>query len=115
MAAVLAMNEITEQLIIRVEDGVGRITLNQPQKHNAISYDMWLGLAAAMSHFRDDDAVRLVVLDGCPEVGWLPAEPRRDAEPLDEQVDRLDVQPEHPVRGAARGGEGVLALEAATL
>ena len=35
-------------LVVRVDDGVGRITLNQPAKRNAVSYDMWVGIAEAM-------------------------------------------------------------------
>lgn len=64
MSAILALDEITEQLIINKANGVGHITLNQPEKLNAISYDMWVGLGSAMTHFEQDDEVRLIVLDG---------------------------------------------------
>ena len=53
-----------DRLVVRVDDGVGRITLNQPTKRNAVSYDMWVGIAEAMEGFAADDAVRLVVLAG---------------------------------------------------
>ncbi len=58
------MSSIGEKLVVRVDDGVGRITLNQPAKRNAISYDMWVGLADTMERFAADDAVRLVVVSG---------------------------------------------------
>jgi len=45
-------------------DGVGVITFNQPEKHNAMSVEMWLGMAEALESFRADDSVRTVVLTG---------------------------------------------------
>ena len=57
----------TEQLRTEVIDGVGRIVLNQPEKHNAISYEMWIGLSAVTAEFAADDAVRVVVVTGAGE------------------------------------------------
>ena len=37
-------------------DGVGVVTFNQPEKHNAISVEMWLGLAEILDEFARDDA-----------------------------------------------------------
>jgi enoyl-CoA hydratase len=45
-------------------DGVGVITFNQPEKHNAMSVEMWLGLAEILDDFREDAAVRTVILTG---------------------------------------------------
>jgi enoyl-CoA hydratase/carnithine racemase len=45
-------------------DGVGVVTFNQPQKHNAMSVEMWLGLAEVLEDFGADDAIRTVVLTG---------------------------------------------------
>jgi enoyl-CoA hydratase len=45
-------------------NGVGVVVFNQPEKHNAMSVEMWLGLAEILEQFRDDDAVRTVILKG---------------------------------------------------
>jgi enoyl-CoA hydratase/carnithine racemase len=45
-------------------NGIGVVTFNQPAKHNAMSVEMWLGLAEILAEFRADDAIRLVVLTG---------------------------------------------------
>jgi enoyl-CoA hydratase len=45
-------------------DGVGVMTFNQPEKHNAISVEMWLGVAEILDEFASDDSVRVVVLTG---------------------------------------------------
>jgi enoyl-CoA hydratase len=45
-------------------DGVGVVTFNQPEKHNAISVEMWLGLADILDDFAQDPAIRTVILTG---------------------------------------------------
>jgi len=62
--AAAAIENITDQLIVEKHDGIGSIRLNQPQKHNAISYEMWQGIAQLMDDFEADDAVRVIVVTG---------------------------------------------------
>jgi enoyl-CoA hydratase len=45
-------------------EGIGWITLNQPDKRNAISLAMWQALGEAAAAFAADEAVRVVVLSG---------------------------------------------------
>lgn len=54
----------TDKIQARVHDGVGWITLNQPEKRNAISLAMWQALADAATALQADLAVRVVVLHG---------------------------------------------------
>lgn len=56
--------EVTEKLIVRKSDGVGYLSLNQPKKHNAISYEMWLGIAQVIGDFEADDDIRVIVVSG---------------------------------------------------
>lgn len=60
-----------DQIIVRKHDGVARLILNQPHKLNAISFEMWHGMADALADFARDDAVRVVVVEGAP--GGKPA------------------------------------------
>ncbi|MDP6039098.1 MAG: enoyl-CoA hydratase [Candidatus Latescibacteria bacterium] len=55
---------MTEKVIVQKNNGVGSIILNQPEKHNAISYEMWQGIAEALGDFESDDEVRVIVLSG---------------------------------------------------
>lgn len=48
----------------QTEDGVAVITLNQPAKHNAMTYDMWLALPDAVARAESDPGVRVIVLTG---------------------------------------------------
>ncbi|MCC3770323.1 enoyl-CoA hydratase/isomerase family protein [Streptomyces sp. UNOC14_S4] len=46
------------------DDGVALVTLDRPDRHNAIDLPMAADLAAVWRRFRDDDTVRAVVLTG---------------------------------------------------
>lgn len=48
----------------QVSGGVGRITLNRPEKHNALNHALLDDLDAAFERAERDDAVRVVVLAG---------------------------------------------------
>ncbi|NIM26642.1 MAG: enoyl-CoA hydratase [Gammaproteobacteria bacterium] len=61
------MTVSTDKLIVDVSNGVGRLVLNQPEKHNAISAQMWQGIADAMRAFAADGALRVAVLSGAGE------------------------------------------------
>ena len=54
----------TDKIIAEKAGGIGYLRLNQPEKHNAISYAMWVAMAEVMASFRDDDEVRVVVMSG---------------------------------------------------
>ena len=54
----------TEKLVVEKDGPIGRLILNQPQKRNAIGYDMWRGIGDAMEDFADDDTIRVVIVSG---------------------------------------------------
>lgn len=59
------MNQYADgKMLAEVDDGIGRITFNQPKKHNAMSIEMWSGLDQILDIFADSDDVRVVVLEG---------------------------------------------------
>lgn len=51
-------------ILFRVEDNVGIITLNRPDKLNAISWELGEALAKKLYELRFDDEVRVIVLTG---------------------------------------------------
>ena len=58
----------SEVLVERV-GALGRLTLNRPRAINALNHSMVRTLAAALDEWRDDDAVRTVLLTGAGERG----------------------------------------------
>jgi enoyl-CoA hydratase len=56
-------------VLVRVHDGLGRLTLNRPRAINALSHEMVGLMQAALDAWADDPAVRTVVIDGAGERG----------------------------------------------
>ncbi len=51
-------------------DGVLRVTIDRPERRNAMSWEVIRGLRAAMADARHDDAVRVVVLTGTGDAAF---------------------------------------------
>jgi enoyl-CoA hydratase/carnithine racemase len=54
----------SDKMISKKENGVGWMILNNPERHNAISLEMWEAALEIMTDFNADPAVRVVVLTG---------------------------------------------------
>ncbi len=54
----------TEKILAHVEGATGHIVFNNPERHNAVSLEMWDAVEQALSAFTENDAVRVVVLSG---------------------------------------------------
>jgi enoyl-CoA hydratase/carnithine racemase len=52
-------------------DGIGIITFNNPEKRNAMSLDMWVGLGQSLVELRDDPDVRVVILTGAGDKAFV--------------------------------------------
>jgi enoyl-CoA hydratase len=61
----------TDKLLSRKEGGVGIVTFNNPQRHNAVSLEMWEATKHALDAFAADDAVRVVVLTGAGDKAFV--------------------------------------------
>jgi enoyl-CoA hydratase len=54
----------TDKMLSRKEGGVGYVIFNNPERHNAVSLDMWAATTDILESFRDDPEVRVVVVTG---------------------------------------------------
>ncbi len=63
------MNEESDEVLTRVEGGIGLITLNRPKAINSLNQAMVDALRTLLAQWADDDAVRAVVLSGAGERG----------------------------------------------
>ena len=54
----------TNKMILNIKSNVGYITFNNPEKHNAVSLDMWDSLEEMLNQCEKDHNVRVVVLNG---------------------------------------------------
>jgi len=53
-----------KDIVYEVKDGVAQITLNKPDKLNAMSWGTWAEIETAMAEANGDDAVRCVLFTG---------------------------------------------------
>jgi enoyl-CoA hydratase len=54
----------TDKILARKEAGVGVVTFNNPERHNAVSLEMWQATKHALDDFAADNEVRVMVLTG---------------------------------------------------
>jgi enoyl-CoA hydratase len=54
----------SDKMISKVEGGVGWMVFNNPERHNAISLEMWEAALEIMAGFSADPAVRVMVVTG---------------------------------------------------
>src|SRR5262249_39694890 len=60
------MDEVTktDKMLARKDGRVGYVIFNNPERHNAVSLDMWAATSKILEDFAKDDEVRVVVLTG---------------------------------------------------
>ncbi|MCY4657139.1 MAG: enoyl-CoA hydratase [Gammaproteobacteria bacterium] len=54
----------TDRMLATIQDGVGWMTFNNPRRHNALSLEMWQGIAQIIEYFERSDEVKVVVMTG---------------------------------------------------
>ena len=59
-----SMDTGADKLIAEVEGAVGRIVFDNPERHNAITPDMFAALATVVDAYENDPAIRVVVITG---------------------------------------------------
>lgn len=69
MTALASVADAEGDLIVRREGAAGIIRLNRPKAINAMTYEMSLGIDAALDRFEADPAVAVVLLEGAGDRG----------------------------------------------
>ena len=54
----------TDKMLRRKDGRVGYVIFNNPERHNAVSLDMWAQTSRILDDYAKDDDVRVVVLTG---------------------------------------------------
>jgi enoyl-CoA hydratase len=57
---------VNDSVLVDIVDGVATVTLNEPDKRNAISLDMVDGISATFDALEADDSVGAIVVTGAP-------------------------------------------------
>ncbi len=67
----ILQDTVCEQLLIERSDRTGWIIFNDPSRHNAVSFDMWVGISTALDAFEQDRDIRSVVLTGAGDKSFI--------------------------------------------
>lgn len=54
----------SDKILSRKEGPIGRLVFNNPERHNAVSLEMWDAVEESLDDFLADDSVRVIVLAG---------------------------------------------------
>ncbi len=55
----------TDKMLAQIDEhGIGWVIFNQPERHNALSLEMWQGLADTLAAYAERDDVRIAVMRG---------------------------------------------------
>lgn len=54
----------TDKMIARKEGGIGWMIFNNPERHNAVSLEMWKAVGEIAADFAADPAIRVVIVTG---------------------------------------------------
>lgn len=88
------------KMLAAKDDGVGLITFNQPEKRNAMSIEMWLGLGEILSEFQEDSSVSVVVMTGAGNKAFVSG---ADISQFEKSRSNADAQAEYDrVTGVGR-------------
>jgi len=55
---------MTDKILSRKDGAVGHLIFNNPERHNAVSLDMWAAAEAVVADFRADRNIRAMVVSG---------------------------------------------------
>lgn len=78
---------MTEIVLIQRDDDIATVVLNRPEKLNALSKALWIGVGEALQEISGDDDVRCIVLRGA---GGRAFSPRDDIKEF--ETERSNVQ-----------------------
>jgi enoyl-CoA hydratase len=65
------MTYASGRMIAKKEGAIGWMIFNQPEKRNAISFDMWEAIPQILGDYMKDDAIRIIVLTGAGEQAFI--------------------------------------------
>ena len=65
------MQLATDKMLATQDGGIGWMTFNNPERMNALTYEMRLAALAILDRFEKDDSVRVIVMKGAGEKAFV--------------------------------------------
>jgi enoyl-CoA hydratase/carnithine racemase len=83
-----------DKILSKTDGSIGTLTFNNPERHNAMSLDMWRGATAVLEQFEQDPAVRVIVLTGAGGKAFVSG---ADISKFESERDTLDAVAEYNI------------------
>lgn len=61
----------TNKILANYEGAIGHIIFNNPERHNAVSLEMWNAVETALLDFQKNTSIRVVILSGAGEKSFV--------------------------------------------
>ena len=100
----------TEQMLAHVEDGVGWMIFNRPERRNALSGEMQRAIPEILRSFNDDPDVRVVVMKGAGDRAFVSGADIREFGSERGMPQRRDARSGPPVDGWAQLEKPLIAM-----
>ena len=81
----------TDKMLAHVEEGVGSIIFNQPEKRNAVSYAMWQAIPEIIHDFNSSEDVRVVVMSGAGDRAFVSGADISEFEKLRNTPEQIEI------------------------
>jgi enoyl-CoA hydratase/carnithine racemase len=81
----------TDKMLAHVDEGVGWITFNQPEKRNAVSYAMWQAIPQIIEDFNSSEDVRVVVMSGAGDRAFVSGADISEFEKLRNTPEQIEI------------------------
>tara|TARA_B100000686_G_scaffold37751_1_gene39180 strand:+ start:217 stop:1020 length:804 start_codon:yes stop_codon:yes gene_type:complete len=81
----------TDKMLAHVDEGVGSIIFNQPEKRNAVSYAMWQAIPEIIKDFNSSEDVRVVVMSGAGDRAFVSGADISEFEKLRNTPEQIEI------------------------
>lgn len=105
------MDVVTDGIIAEKVGSVGWLIFNNPDRLNAVTYEMWAAMPAALDDFAADSAIRAVVLRGAGDKAFVSG---ADISQFEKKRGSADAVAEYNAT-AGRAGAALLKLQKPTI
>jgi enoyl-CoA hydratase/carnithine racemase len=58
------VNNLPKELLFRIDNGIGILTLNRPERHNALTTPMYNSLRELFQFIKSTDEVKVLIITG---------------------------------------------------
>src|SRR5713226_9038650 len=83
---------LSDDLLYEIRDGIARVTFNRPQSRNALTFDMYEGLASVCGKVNADRSIKALLITGAGDKAFAAGTDISQFRAFDKEQDALDYE-----------------------